>query len=46
MKLLEAASLRAALDSRTVRGPDFESGRKMRLSLMQSHSREATSLKR
>ena len=37
---------RAALDSQTVRGPDFESGRWMRLPLIQSHSRERTSPRR
>ena len=30
---------RLALDSQTVRGPDFELGRWMRLPLIQSHSR-------
>ena len=37
---------RAALDSRTVRGPDFESGRWMCLPRIQSHSRETTSPRR
>ncbi len=37
---------RAALDSHTVRGPDLESGRWMRLPLIQLHSSETTSPKR
>ncbi len=37
---------RAALDSQTVRGPDFESARWMRLSLIQFHSSVAISPKR
>ena len=37
---------RAALESQTVRGPDFESGRWMRLPLIQSHSSVAISEKR
>ncbi len=34
---------RAALDSHTVRGPDFESGRWMRVPRIQSRSSETTS---
>ncbi len=37
---------RAALESQTVRGPDFESGSMIRLPLRLSHSSEAISPKR
>ena len=43
---MASITARAALDSQTVRGPDFESGRWMRLSLIQSHSSAAISPKR
>ena len=43
---MASMTARAALDSQTVRGPDFESGRKMRFSLIQPHSSEAISPKR
>ena len=43
---MASMTARAALDSQAVRGPDFESGRWMRLSFIQSHSSEAISPKR
>ncbi len=43
---MASMTARAALDKQTVRGPDFESGRWMRLSLIKSHSSAAISLPR
>ncbi|MCY4098119.1 MAG: hypothetical protein OXF40_07645 [Rhodospirillales bacterium] len=40
---MASITVRAALDSHTVRGPDFASGSRMRLPLIQSHSSETIS---
>ena len=42
-RMPEVMNPQSGMVSMTVRGPDFESGRWMRLPLIQSHSRERTS---